>query len=278
MERRKAPRCGVDPSPAPGAAIDPVACAIRCPVRRHFAGCPQGAVFRVLRPAAVAIEVLDPRHLRRDEARRRGAFLVAIALGDPDAERVAQRVAEHVFGRLTVGDAELGALAAVQRHGAVGAFEDHLADPHRRLADAVVAVETVATGALGAKAPFDRGQVELPGRIALAQPHGHAAVVKLQPDALVVDGDEFELGTSVETDRGRADAHVGAGVRVGGEAVFARQRAVQVGSDPFAGVRAVEPDLAFHGRQPSDSPRRICDGQSDTAEGEQREQAARKES
>ena len=96
--RRKTPWRGIDPGPAPGRDVDPLAVAVGGPLGIHVARIPDVAVFGNVLPVAVVVELLVAEHLARDVARRDRLVLDAVALGHPALEGVvagARRGAAH---------------------------------------------------------------------------------------------------------------------------------------------------------------------------------------
>ncbi len=255
VERREAPRRVVDPGPAPGVHEDPVAVAVRRPAGDDDARHPQRAVLVVLLPAAVAVEIVDARHLGRDVARRRAARIGAVAVLHPGGEGVAHRLRQRVL-RAAVAP-HFGALAARHGDGAALALQQALAAQHgdlRALVEAVVAVEA---GAVGAEARLGRQQLELARRLAAAQPHCDAAVVQLDLHGLVVQARDLDLGAAVEQQRGRADVDLGLGRAFSGDAVARRHRPVARRGDPFADIAAVDPHLTLRLPDAADAAGRV---------------------
>ena len=156
MERRKAPRRLVDPCPTPGPHPGPAAVAVGRPVGLHDQRLPQRAVFGVLFPAAMAVEILGAGHLGRDIPRRRCALFALVFAVHPLAEAITRhgdvRAAQQRSGATPLA-VELHALAGTDAQ-TVGIGQTQLAPPTAGQRGVVVAVEAVVPGALRQQARF----------------------------------------------------------------------------------------------------------------------------
>src|SRR5215467_1962116 len=111
--RSKAPRLVADPSPAPRSDPIPVAVAIGRPVGANIIGIPDMAVFRLLAPFAVAVEVVVAGDVARDIVSRFGAIFSQVALFSPFVEPIGARGAQDAVSGILFGAAEFGLLAGV---------------------------------------------------------------------------------------------------------------------------------------------------------------------
>ncbi|EDT02578.1 conserved hypothetical protein [Burkholderia ambifaria IOP40-10] len=144
--RREAPRCIVDPGPAPRRLPDPVTVVIRRPVGRCVVRHPDRTVVRGLAPRPVRVEILVAGNVARHVAGRYGALLGRIAAGGPLVERVGGRRG-RLLRDLQVGAGEHHLLAGRQRILPVAAVRGRAAAAHgdrraravRRDIDAIVA-------------------------------------------------------------------------------------------------------------------------------------------
>jgi hypothetical protein len=157
-------------------------------------------------------------------------------------------------------DPELGTLARADRQAAVLAFVARSAAVDGDAARAAFAIEAVVAVALDDEAPFVGRQLERAGVREIRHAHIGAAVLELELHPLVVERGDFELAVRIQPQRGRADLQLDAPVTVGREAISGADRLVAHRTDPFARVRAVEPDLAAEFGQPGNAPRRIGRG------------------
>ncbi|PYU87398.1 MAG: hypothetical protein DMG51_02360 [Acidobacteria bacterium] len=88
VERSKAPRRIVNPGPAPRPNPVPIAIAVRSPSGVNRSGIPNVAVFRLVTPGAVVVEVVITDHVARYVARGGRVVFFAVALSGPAVEAV----------------------------------------------------------------------------------------------------------------------------------------------------------------------------------------------
>ena len=88
VERSKAPRRIVNPGPAPRADPVPVAIAVRSPSGLNRCGIPNVAVFGLITPGAVVVEVVVADHVARYVVRGDRVIFFAVALSSPTVEAV----------------------------------------------------------------------------------------------------------------------------------------------------------------------------------------------
>ncbi len=259
VRRREAPRCVVDPAPAPRVDPRPASVAIRRPADRDRGREPDRAVAGVRGPAAVAVEVGIADDLLGHVLTRHRARVAIGALEAPAVEVVAARqVQDFVVAQrgvveaigLAVVDAIAGAALAIDR---AAALEDR---HHRRIAlrgdvDAVVA------------GPVDdereRRRVDLVG-LAVEQAldlQVQRALGQLDLDDVVVDVEEGQARAIVHAQHRGADLQLDARVAVGIEAVAADQRAVDHRLAPAVVAAGLEARVAADVAHAGDAAGRI---------------------
>src|SRR4029077_12249544 len=84
----KTPRRIVNPSPTPGADVVPVTVAVRSPVRANIVGIPDMAIFRLILPGTVVVEIAVARHIARNVVSGNGIVLLQVAVGGPAVKTV----------------------------------------------------------------------------------------------------------------------------------------------------------------------------------------------
>jgi len=262
VEGREAPGRVVDPGPAPGRHRGPVAVAVRGPVVTHVLRQPDGAELGVLFPAAVTVQVFGAGHFGRDVGAGRKPLLAAVLGGHPGREAV---VRQGRPGLLQF--AEAAALATFQLQPLAFADELPLGAAHAQAAaptagpgGVVQAVEPVKAGALGQQVRLVGDELDLVGDIARAHAQRQAAAVKLEDHALVVQAQHFQLGFIGQAQHGGADAHLGAAVGGGAEAVALRQRPIALGCGPLPGFIVPPHDVAVEVGHAADAPGRVVLG------------------
>ncbi len=149
VERREAPRCIVDPGPAPRGDPGPVAGAIRRPADRHGTRYPYRAVAVFFAPRAVLVQRFIAGHLAADVARGDRSVLTRIACFGPAVERVTVGIV-GAAGFRQVGSAEADLLTGGQRRRAIVAVGRAVAAPDRYRGGRAIRrdVEPVFTGLL----------------------------------------------------------------------------------------------------------------------------------
>src|SRR5260370_421006 len=88
VEGSIAPRRIVNPSPAPRADPVPIARAVGSPSGINLSGIPNVAVFRLIPPGAVVVEVVVADHVARYVERGDGVIFFAVALRGPAVEAI----------------------------------------------------------------------------------------------------------------------------------------------------------------------------------------------
>jgi hypothetical protein len=88
VERRKAPRCVVDPGPTPRTDIVPIAPTVGRPADCDCGGIPDWTILGLLAPGAVIVEVGVAGNVAGDILRRRGAILAQVAISGPAIQAV----------------------------------------------------------------------------------------------------------------------------------------------------------------------------------------------
>src|SRR5262249_47178852 len=129
MKWRESPRRVIHPGPAPRLSPDPMAIAIRRPIRRDPVWEPDRTIFRNYAPDAVFIQVFIANHLARDIARG-GRFILALVTRQAPVIPVVGRVdvSDVIHQRINSGDSR--SLTRVDRKGGV-------AGRHFRFADSI---------------------------------------------------------------------------------------------------------------------------------------------
>src|SRR6266702_8170436 len=88
MVRRETPGRIVNPGPAPRADPVPIAVAVGSPVRRNFALIPNEAIFRLIAPVTVIIQIAVAGRIARNVLSGNGVVFFQVALGGPTIEAV----------------------------------------------------------------------------------------------------------------------------------------------------------------------------------------------
>src|SRR6266478_597645 len=86
--RSKSPRCIINPGPAPRADVVPVAIAIRSPAWGDIVGIPDVAVFRLILPRTVVIEIAVARRFARNILSGNRVVFLQVAVSGPAVEAV----------------------------------------------------------------------------------------------------------------------------------------------------------------------------------------------
>ncbi|PMQ13486.1 hypothetical protein JaAD80_21575 [Janthinobacterium sp. AD80] len=240
MRGRVAPRRIVDPGPAPRRDPGPAPVAVRRPARRHAAGQPQGAVFRIFLPRAVAVQLFIAGGIVRDIAQgRRGG---GHGFGPVVERHALQRAGAQFLVR------QLGALAGAQGDAARRAI--HVGRPFKHADDAGAGLAPgidAHPARLGEDhAGLGGGQLDAAQRLGIAHAHAHRAVAEVQLDAVVIEFAHFQFRIAIEAHGGRADAELGQRAAHGGEAVIRGNRPVQQGVLRLA-IAGAHQHLPFNG-------------------------------
>ena len=223
VRRGIAPRRIVDPGPAPRRDPRPAPVTVWHPAGRHRAGQPQGAIFRVVLPGAVAVQFFIACRIVRDIAQgRRG--------GGQGFGPVVERHALH-GPRAQFLVRQLGALAGTQGHAARRAIHVGRAVEHADDAGAGRAFRFDAHPARLREdhAGLGRGQLEAAQCIGIAHAHADGAIAEVQFETVVIELAHFQLGIAIEAHGGRAHAKLGQRAAQGAQAVIRRDGPVQEG-------------------------------------------------
>src|SRR6266481_5784430 len=109
--RSKSPRCIINPSPAPRADVVPVAIAIRSPAWGDIVGIPDVAVFRLILPGTVVIEIAVARRFARNILSGNRVVFLQVAVSGPAVEAVRTGSLVHNVVDVVVRAREFRALA-----------------------------------------------------------------------------------------------------------------------------------------------------------------------
>src|SRR5438309_2672642 len=131
--RRKAPGRIINPGPAPRADPVPISVAVRSPANSNFARIPNVAIFGLIAPVAIVVEIIVADHVARNVFCRDGAVFLQVALGSPAVKTVGTgslfNTVLNVFGAVEfsaltrmdfVGLAAGGDFAFAANHGHAG--------------------------------------------------------------------------------------------------------------------------------------------------------------
>ncbi len=257
---REAPWLFIDPGPAPRLHVGPLAGAIGLPAGNHGAGRPDIAVFGIVAPAAVAVQVLVAGDGGGDVLRRLVVDDGAVTLGP---------VGRHRRRRARDG-AQLRAAIVVEdfAHFA-GAHRQHLAvrsldlggagaDPESGRILGRAGLDVVVALLLQGDRPARRQDrvrlVAIVGEGLDVEP----ALVELHAGLRVVDRQQVELGTAIQAHPSAGDRDLAARIRLGPERVARGQRRIGHRRRPVALVAVVERHRALEERKPTDAGRRIA--------------------
>ena len=257
VERREAPRCVVHPGPAPRVLPDPAAVAIRRPAGGD-ARIPERAVLRVVRPAAVIVEVGVADHVVGHVAARERALLAAIALLDEAIEGIGRRrIEEVVTAQARV--LETHGVAFAQRKARALAVDVGRAAPRDDLRPRAAVVDVDAEIAGRAHHERERRRRDL---VALSLPHAshvhvQRALRELHLHVAIVEREDLDAGVLVGAQRGAAELQLGACASRDPDAVARDLRAVELHAIPpvLAGRR--EAHVAFRVGEAADPAGRI---------------------
>ena len=257
VERRIAPRRFVDPGPAPGTHIAPVAGAVGRPIGGDTRREPQRAVIGLLDPAAVAIEVLVTRHIGGHITARPAIGPVTVARVGPAVEAVDAGALRHIGRRRTAEDA----YRAAGRDADAPALRFHarVARKYReaRLFALRVHVDAVAPIGQDREARVGGGKRDAMVRLLVAHANVRAAALDARVDLVLVETRDVELRILVEADRGGAYAQLGARTARGPDRVFRGDRRVDERLVPAELGVLVDRDRALGVGEPADSAGRL---------------------
>ena len=238
VRRREAPRGVVHPGPAPRLLPDPLAIAIRRPVRADPVRKPDVAVVRHRAPVAIAIEVRVADDIVAEEAQRCRAAVAQVARAAVAVEVVQARQAEHfVVAQVVVVEAHR--VASAQREAVAIAIGDTRALRHhdRGAVVARVHIDAVIAHAVDHEGQLRRGNLEFLSRIEATHAQVDRAFRHFDLHEAIIQFQELDAGFLVHADERAADLQLRARIAVGPEAVAAHQRAVAMDVIPavFAG-------------------------------------------
>ncbi len=255
VRRRITPRGVVDPGPAPWRDIGPAAVAVGRPARRHRTRHPDRAVFAVVAPHAVLVELFVAGHFAVDVTGRGDALVAAVAQQGPVVEAAVggQRGAQAAL-------AQLGAAPGAHGQAVAVAVDLGQALEHTDHGDVLVATGVDADAARLAHdhAPVRGRQLEAGEHLGIADAHAGAAVVQVQAQAVVAHFGDLERGFGVEPHRGRADPELGARAAPGRDLVARGQRPVDARRVGFVAVAVGgQRDVALGERDAPDQRRQV---------------------
>src|SRR5713226_5709134 len=98
MKWSKTPGIVVNPSPTPRIDPPPITVAVGSPTRRHSGGVPHVAVFWLVAPRAVVIEIVITGHVARHIVTRNRAIFFQVALFRPTIQSVGPGCMSNVVG------------------------------------------------------------------------------------------------------------------------------------------------------------------------------------
>lgn len=274
MGRRKAPRLGIDPGPAPGRHIDPLAVAIGRPVGVHIARVPDVAVFGNVLPVAVVVELLVADHFARDVARRDRLLFDAIALGHPALEGVVAGAHWATAHRRQIAPRYRELLARAERHRfAAFAIERGAAggNGHARGAGSRVGLDAIVAGGVDHHGKVAGVDLEALARQLVAHAQLQAALLRRDARGVVVEFGHRDAGLVVQAQRGGAHVQFGAGIAVGPEAVAGGDRPVRDHVVPAVVAGRREADGALMEIEAGHAARRILLGKGRKPGEEQRQ-------
>ena len=243
MEGCEAPCRVVDPGPAPRLHMRPVAVTIRCPVAHDHARRPQPAVFAVVDPVAVRVQIFVPGHVWRDAALNHVTAVnlvpVLVARVGPAIERrfrrglklKRDRFAARAHQQRFAGLHAVASIAPVEVRTSIENGDARL-DAVRKCLDAIAAAHgknKLACAGLDAKG----FAVIAPVRVVLganAQVDGAALQERLRQ--IVVNAYKIENRAIVDAQRGRADAHFRATAVFGPQRILAGDREIDCSALP----------------------------------------------
>ena len=257
VEGCEAPTRVIHPGPAPGLHPGPAAVAVRRPTGAHGQRQPHRAVFGVLFPAAVAVQLFDAGHLGRHIARRSAALVplvftqdgFGIAVADRYAHPETQRVRTPFAGQL---DALAGGDDETRR-----VVDAQFAAPAAGLGGVVVAVQPEVACSQRCEACLGSDQVDFIGNLARAHPQRQVAAVQLESQPFVVQPQHLDLGGGAQAQHCRADAQFGTAAHGSADAVASGQRLVAIGFTPTAGLLVPPRHRTAQISQPAHSARRV---------------------
>src|SRR5208283_4803643 len=258
MERSKAPRRIIDPGPAPGSDVSPVAVAIGGPANNRRMRKPNGAVVGNGAPATVLVQIFVADDIVGDVAAGNGVIFVEIALIAPAIEII--RIGKTLDVRIkSVRTGKEALLARVD--GVSGAAAGDLALPIANANDGGVAgfvdIDAVAAGTKNREGQIGRVDFNVFGVPQAPHADVDGALSNANLNGLVIQIEEGEAGCPGKAEGSGIDVQLGASVVVGPELVTGGDGAIRDGGNPVIGAGRTEGDLTVGNAKTRDAARRI---------------------
>src|SRR2546425_6247338 len=258
MVRRKAPRGIVNPGPSPRSNPVPIAIAVRSPAGRYFAGIPDVAVFGLIAPITVIIQIAVARRVARNVPSGNGIVFFQVAFRSPAVKAVGTRSLVNAVLNV-VRAVEFRALAGVNLIGLAAGGNLAFAANHGHARAVTVFINVNAKSAC-----FLDGESQIRSvyfvEIALTQFADTEVQTPLRKahlrDALV-EVQEGHRGHAAEMHRGGAGLQFGAGIFVNPDLVANGHRAVFCGAAPIPLSPGLQGDRTIHVADARDARRRI---------------------
>ena len=263
VERRKAPGRVVDPGPAPGSNITPMAIAIRHPRRCHRR-VPNPSILRARRPGADSVQSITTCHSRHDRWGRRLRLRRArypLLFGQPCRYEGIEHCGDDAGGEIA-GAVDPPGLPSGEGQGGIGAVDAGRTLQHGHGGGmAGVARDDFIRASLGDHRDTARcgNAVNVAGRD-IAQPQENSALFLGRLEIVIVEGVDVEFGRLVQRQMRRVDVDRGRGTRLSPKRVAGRDGVVQHRDAPVGLIGGMKRDRAQQQSGATDPGRGIGGG------------------